>query len=486
MCSADCLFTEEMETLETKLLEAAAKGSTNSLQKLLKDDPLILDRVVVNCFSETPLHVAAMLGHIGFVKEIIRIKPQLTSEFNSLQSSPLHLASAKGHVDVVRALLSVDPRTCLVRDRNGLTPLHLAAIKGRVEVMKMMLQAKPDAAQLTVYRGENILHLCVKHYQLEALKLLVKTIGDPEFINSKDADGNTVLHLAVADKQVETISFLLTVAALEVNALNLNGMTAVDVLIQSRRDVRDLEIEESLKHAGGFGTLETNIPLYISLNMANRALSPYLDHPTSSTHMQKNSWERLLKQQDEWLEKKRSGLMVVASLIATMAFQVGVNPPSGVWQDDNLVDSQGNPVADPHQAGFSVMAHNYPKGYTRFYIINTTGFIASLSIILLLMSGLPLRRRFFMWILMVITWIAITAIALNYTVIILVLTPSEEEKPVSNVIGYSVVVWLCMMALLLIGHTIRLIVRLVRKMRKTFRRRRMDAGSAVRMNNAGV
>ncbi|KAL0311839.1 UNVERIFIED_CONTAM: hypothetical protein Sradi_5583200 [Sesamum radiatum] len=436
-----------MERLETELFEAAAKGSITSLQKLLKEDPLILDRVVVNIFSETPLHVAAMLGHIDFVKEIIRIKPQLASELNSIRSSPLHLASAKGHIDIVRALLSVDPRMCLTQDKNGLTPLHLAASKGRLEVMKILLQAKPDAAGVTVYRERNILHMCVKQYQLEALKLLVKTIGDPQFINSKDTGGNTVLHLAVEDKQVETIKFLLSVPALEVNALNLNGMTAVDILIKSRRDVRDSEIEDSLKLAGCFGTTETN---------------------------------------EDWLERKRSALMVVASLIATMAFQVGVNPPSGVWQDDNLVDSQGNPVSDPHQAGYSVMAHNYPKGYPRFYMINTTAFIASLSIILLLMSGLPIRRRFFMWILMVITWLAITAIALAYTVSIMVLTPSDEEKSVLSVVGYSVFVWLCLMALLLIGHTVRLIIKLIRKLRKTLRRRGVVPGSPVLVNNIGA
>ncbi|KAL2545069.1 Ankyrin repeat region domain-containing protein [Forsythia ovata] len=46
----------------------------------------------------------------------------------------------------------------------------------------------------------------LKHYQLEAFKLLVKAIGDQEFTNSKDNDGNTSLHLAVAHKQVERVN----------------------------------------------------------------------------------------------------------------------------------------------------------------------------------------------------------------------------------------------------------------------------------------
>ncbi|KAK4412663.1 hypothetical protein Salat_2913400 [Sesamum alatum] len=145
-----------------------------------------------------------MLGRIDFVKKIVRITPQLTSELNSLRSSPLHLASANGHVDVVRLLLSVDDhRMCLARDKNGMTPLHLSAIKGRLEVLKILLQAKPEAAQVTVYRGENVLHLCIKRYQMEAIQLLLDTISDTQFINSKDTDGNTILHLAVADKQVQ-------------------------------------------------------------------------------------------------------------------------------------------------------------------------------------------------------------------------------------------------------------------------------------------
>ncbi|KAK4388711.1 hypothetical protein Sango_2208100 [Sesamum angolense] len=250
------------------------------------------------------------------------------------------LASAKGYVDVVMVLLSVDPRMCLARDKNGMTPLHLSAIKSQLQVMTILLQAKPEAAQVTVYRGENILHLCIKHYQVEALKLLLDTISDPEFINSKDTDGNTILHLAVADKQVEP---------------------------KGCERFGDWGIP---KHAGCFGTKEKSTASYVNRNMASRALSSSPDHLTSSTNIERKSSDDLVKQPDDWLEKKRSALMVVASLIATMAFQVGVNPPSGVWQDDNTIDSQGNPVSDPHKAGFSVLAHNQPQVYTGFYTVN--------------------------------------------------------------------------------------------------------------------
>lgn len=82
----------------------------------------------------------------------------------------------------------------------------------------------------------------------------------------------------------------------------------------------------------------------------------------------------MFKQKYDWSEKNVAALIVMTSFIATISFQVGVDPPRGVWQDTNTVDAQGNLVSvpHPHNARKSIFAYNYSIGYGQFLITNTT------------------------------------------------------------------------------------------------------------------
>ena len=102
--------------------------------------------------------------------------------------------------------------------------------------------------------------------------------------------------------------------------------------------------------------------------------------------------------------------MVVASLIATMAFKVVINPPSGFWQDT----IQGNSLTKPHTTGFSIMANDDAVNYLSVRSINTVAFLAFLSIILIVVSGFRLRHMFLMCILVMIMGIAIISIVFTY------------------------------------------------------------------------
>ena len=194
----------------TELYKAAESGCMITLSRLKEKDPHFLHRISQTSFSETPLHISALVGHLEFSKALLLLKPQLAGEVDSHNRYPLHLASAEGHIEITQALLHANNNECFHCDKYGRIPLHYAAQRGRVDVVRELIAVQPNTIRVMVDGKETILHLCVKYNQLEALKLLVESVSDEgEFLTSKDhISGNTIFHLAVILKQIE-VSFIL-------------------------------------------------------------------------------------------------------------------------------------------------------------------------------------------------------------------------------------------------------------------------------------
>lgn len=154
-----------------------------------------------------------------------------------------------------------------------------------------------------------------------------------------------------------------------------------------------------------------------------------------------------------WFRKNGcKDLMVVASLIATVAFQAGLIPPGGTWQDDLTTDSNGNPVPNPHRAGESIMAYQRLHFYKFFLRFNTTAFVSSLGTILLLITGLPFKNDIFMWILRIVMWLTATSIALTYGFSIAFVTPGMDREQLGHVIEVAIGAWSTLITLILIGN----------------------------------
>ncbi|PIN19881.1 hypothetical protein CDL12_07428 [Handroanthus impetiginosus] len=239
----------------------------------------------------------------------------------------------------------------------------------------------PFAAREKMDKGLSLLHLCVKYGQFEALNILVLQMN--QLLNWKDDDGDTILHMAVRDKRTEIIQYLVENTIIDVNAKNSKGQTPMSILDQTPPDTTTSKIR--------------------------KILTPKLCNSDINTQTQPV----------RWLNEKRDAIMVVAVLIATMAFQAGMSPAGGVWQEDS----------DAHRAGEAVMARNHPKAYESFARFNVIAFLSSLTSILLLISGLPLiRRRLFMWILVPIMWLTVTSIAVTYAISIVMVTPEKQRR----------------------------------------------------------
>ncbi|CAM0914070.1 unnamed protein product [Alopecurus aequalis] len=83
-----------------------------------------------------------------------------------------------------------------------------------------------------------------------------------------------------------------------------------------------------------------------------------------------------LTERKKWFREMRGWLMVLATVAASVAYQAGLNPPGGFWQDNK----------DHHRAGDPVLRDQHWVRYVMFYYFNATAFVTSLVIMVLLMS----------------------------------------------------------------------------------------------------
>lgn len=194
---------------------------------------------------------------------------------------------------------------------------------------------------------------------------------------------NTNLNLSQVVEWLLSISGTTTSSAnLNVNAVNKSGLTALDLLQIFPSEAGDREIEELLRNNG-----------------AKRA-KDMVPSPSAS----QNHCCGTMESADDLVEyfkfKKgrdspsdvRSSLLVMAILVATATFQVGINPPSGVWQDSNF---NGNGSATPaHAAGRSILGSYSSVTYLLFVVFNSIGLSVSLYMLAILTHGFPMHLEF--------------------------------------------------------------------------------------------
>ena len=149
--------------------------------------------------------------------------------------------------------------------------------------------------------------------------------------------------------------------AVKVNELNENNIMALDIIQHMPRDLKAVEIRELLVKAGGVMT--KTIPASRTMTasttteqclaiLAPQSSSVTTEAPIAAQPPQRilDSFLKHLRVQDHQLNRKHESLMVVATLITAMAFQAGLSPPGGLWQEDKV-----DPVTQKvHEAGKSI------------------------------------------------------------------------------------------------------------------------------------
>lgn len=143
--------------MDRRLYEICIQGNVDALHELVQEDELMLDQVTVQSL-QTPLHLAALFGHLNLVAAILRLRPAMVAAENWKMETPIHEVCRLGNADILRLLLDKDRwAACKLNCEND-TPLLLACRRGHLDVVRMLLNSA--VLQITEFEDSSTcLHL---------------------------------------------------------------------------------------------------------------------------------------------------------------------------------------------------------------------------------------------------------------------------------------------------------------------------------------
>ncbi|KAH9323578.1 hypothetical protein KI387_018217 [Taxus chinensis] len=381
---------------ETALFVACTEGHLHVVNQLLPIDSLIVidfDRPD----ERTSLHAAAERGHADVVKAVIKARGGLVKKADRQGATALHSAVSHGHLEVTREILSADPELSLVLDGSGRSPLHIAALKGRLRIVHELLTARPDSAYVLTSGSQTFLHYAVETNQIEVVKHVVDVFNTSHLITKQDDNGDTVLHVATRNQLTQMVRWLVSCTSVNVNAVNNQGVTALDILEKDATHSGAMIIAAALKEAQAQRGYELpKLADHSSKTDRKRGMNSITQLAQAQlfeTGYQVNDMAKDLRNlHKEGIKNAGNTVTVVAVLIATVAFSAMFTVPGGLNNDKGTA-AMANTVA------FKV-----------FVITDTVALFSSLMIVLILVTVVPFHRKVvlkFVFLINKILWVAV-------------------------------------------------------------------------------
>ncbi|KAJ0806728.1 putative PGG domain-containing protein [Helianthus annuus] len=153
-------------------------------------------------------------------------------------------------------------------------------------------------------------------------------------------------------------------------------------------------------------------------------------------------WNWYLNNNGNWLEKQRGILILATIVVATTSFYSGLHPPGGTF-----TNSSDGPLGNTIN--------------TESDFENTIIMVLSLLIFVVLLSGIPLRNKFCLWVLNLATLCIMFFLTFSYLVEIANMSPDSWVNEPTVIMCLA---WMLLCLLFAFIHTIFFITWVVKKL----------------------
>lgn len=181
-----------------------------------------------NGFGDTPLHWAVEADNLEMSQILIKNNANVNEKNNEGQT-PLFFAQRPEMFNLLinaKALVNM-------KDNNQNTPLHL---QEDTEIISLLIQNKADVNIKNNFNRTPLEEMLINEpFDAEAVSLFINNGAD---VNIKNNKNQTLLHFAVYIEDEELIALLIS-KGIDVNAIDVNGCTALDIALNNESSIEE-------------------------------------------------------------------------------------------------------------------------------------------------------------------------------------------------------------------------------------------------------
>ena len=193
---------------------------------------------VLNVSHYTPLHIAAELGLVDMVEQLLIHKAdasaQTLTRLGINDTTPLHLACQKQHTALVKLLIT--ERNIRLKDSKGMVPLHVAASTGCCETVRALLKMERNCMSDWTKSG-SLSKAAFVDLESDDESVCRKTLETLPPSRTTDKEGRLPIHLAAVNKHIAVLETFLecseVIDSVDISGKHLLHLAAADVKLFS-------------------------------------------------------------------------------------------------------------------------------------------------------------------------------------------------------------------------------------------------------------